>query len=83
MKKTAFLPLLFGCCLSVSAQPEAIYDEAQVPAYELPDPLLCADGTRVQSVRDWEKKRRPELLQLFADQEYGRTPDGKVKTSFQ
>lgn len=83
MKKTAFLPLLFGCCLSVSAQPEAIYDEAQVPAYELPDPLLCADGTRVQSVRDWEKKRRPELLQLFADQEYGRTPGGKVKTSFQ
>ena len=43
---------------------EANYEESAVPAYTLPDPLVCADGTRVQFVRDWEGKRRPELLAL-------------------
>lgn len=62
---------------------EANYDEEKVPVYSLPDPLLCADGKYVNNVKDWERKRRPELLQLFADKEYGRTPKNKIKTSWQ
>ena len=69
-------------CAPMMAQ-EANYDETKVPAFTLPDPLLCIDGTRVKNVKDWEKKRRPELLQLFADQEYGRTPKNKIKTTYQ
>ena len=82
MKNVILRLLLASCCLPVLAQ-EANYEESAVPAYTLPDLFLCADGTRVQSVRDWEGKRRPELLQLLADEEYGRTPRGKVKTTSQ
>jgi hypothetical protein len=50
------------------------YDEAQIPAYEIPELLVCADGTRVKDVATWEAKRRPELLELFRDHMFGRMP---------
>jgi hypothetical protein len=49
-------------------------DEAKVPAYTLPDPLTCSDGTKVTDAATWTTKRRPELLELFQSQEYGRIP---------
>jgi len=54
--------------------PAPHYDEAKVPAYTLPDPLVCSDGTRVADANTWETKRRPELLKLFETQVYGRMP---------
>jgi hypothetical protein len=51
-----------------------IEDEALVPAYTLPDLLACSDGTRVTDAAAWTAKRRPELLELFQTQEYGRIP---------
>ena len=54
--------------------PEAIYDEALVPDYELPDLLVCADGTAVTEASIWRDRRRPEILELFHDQVYGHTP---------
>ena len=68
----ALLPAFY--CTTVRAQGDANYDEAKVPVFSLPDPLICNDGYRVNNIKEWEQKRRPELLQLFADQEYGRTP---------
>ncbi|MEI6534648.1 MAG: acetylxylan esterase [Verrucomicrobiaceae bacterium] len=53
------------------------YDEAKSSKFAIPDPLVCRDGSKVTSADDWLKKRRPELLQLFAEEEYGRTPAGK------
>ena len=50
------------------------YDEAEVPPYQLPDLMLCVDGQRISSVTEWERKRRPELLQLFKDHLYGDVP---------
>lgn len=61
---------------SVPAQPEANYDEALVPHYVLPDVLTCADGTRVTTVREWERHRRPELMAMLSALEYGVTPKG-------
>ena len=53
---------------------EANYDESQLPDYVLPDPLLCGDGSRIRTAEEWQKKRRPELLQLFKDVMYGEIP---------
>ena len=50
------------------------YDESQVPTFEVPDALTCSDGTRVKTRKQWENKRRPELLKLLSEQEYGFTP---------
>lgn len=41
----------------------------------VPDVLCCLDGTRVTTGEEWFKKRRPELLELFRREEYGRLPD--------
>jgi hypothetical protein len=50
------------------------YDEAKIPAYTLPDPLVFDDGTKVSDARAWTIKRRPQLLRLFESEMYGRAP---------
>jgi hypothetical protein len=49
-------------------------DETKVPPYTLPDPLVCADGSAVRDAATWRAKRRPELLEVFSREVYGRTP---------
>lgn len=49
-------------------------DEAKVPAYSLPDPLTGANGTPIKDAAAWRSQRRPELMQLFEQEVYGRTP---------
>ena len=48
------------------------YDEAAVPPYTLPDPLLGA-RERVSTPGAWRRRRR-ELLELFRANVYGRSP---------
>jgi len=64
-------------CVHAGMPADTILDEAKVPPYTLPDPLVCQDGTRVTDVRTWREKRRPELLRLFESEEYGKTLLGK------
>ena len=59
------------------------YDESKIPQYVLPDVLLCNDGQKVTTTEQWEKKRRPEVLEMFASQMYGRTPEGKINVSYE
>ncbi len=63
---------------SVQNPPDGNYDESKVPAYTLPDPLVMADGTAVTSAQQWFSNRRPQLLDIFAQQVYGRTPEAIV-----
>jgi len=66
------------------AQPQGFnYDESVVPAYTLPDPLTNLAGTSITTASDWEKQRRPEILRLFEDHVYGRTPTGEIDVSFE
>lgn len=51
-----------------------ITNEAAVPAYTLPDPLVCNDGTKVTDAATWQSKRRPELLKLFQREMHGVSP---------
>ena len=53
---------------------EANYDEAEVPTYELPDPLRFPDGTRLKSDKAWQEDRRPHILRLFQEHVYGQAP---------
>jgi len=58
------------------------YDESKVPKYTLPDPLVCSDGQRVTDAKTWFQKRRPELLELFRREVYGRSPGRPEKMKF-
>jgi hypothetical protein len=58
------------------------YTEAKVGTYTLPDPLVLANGTPVRDVKPWNEKRRSEILRLFEENEYGRTPGRPVGMSF-
>lgn len=59
------------------------YDESKVPDYVLPELLMCEDGTKVTTVAQWEQKRRPEVMEYFASQEYGRTPQDKIAVTYE
>ncbi len=60
----------------MSSQPTVpiIQNEADVPAYTLPPLLVTKDGHTVTNADEWRSSRRPELLEIFADQVYGKTP---------
>jgi hypothetical protein len=71
-----FLCTIALTCLLCNAQTNRYnYDERKIPAYTVPDPLVLADGEKVTNAKAWTEKRRPELLAIFADQVYGKTPD--------
>jgi hypothetical protein len=53
------------------------YTEAKAGEYALPDPLTMADGTRVTDAAMWLARRRPELIKIFEENEYGRAPEPK------
>lgn len=63
--------------MKTDMEQSSILDEAQVPAYALPDPLK-----NVTDREDWPRRRK-ELLGLFAGQMYGRTPDKPVEVRVQ
>ncbi|WP_298650165.1 acetylxylan esterase [uncultured Proteiniphilum sp.] len=65
------------------AQNEVNYNESKVPAYILPDLLEGNNGEKITSIEQWEKQRRPELLELFASQVYGQTPDAKIDVTYE
>jgi len=58
------------------------YDEALAGTYVLPDPLVLADGTPVRDARTWTTKRRAEILRLFEENQFGRSPGRPAGMSF-
>jgi hypothetical protein len=49
-------------------------DESKVPPYTLPDPLVMKNGARVTTAEMWWKQRRPEIVEDFDREVYGRMP---------
>ena len=56
---------------------EINYDESKAGVlgkdYEIPDPLVFADGRKVASAADWAERRK-EILDVFEREVYGRMP---------
>ncbi|MDD3253516.1 MAG: prolyl oligopeptidase family serine peptidase [Lachnospiraceae bacterium] len=50
-------------------------DRAKECGRRLPNVFTCLDGTPVEDAETWYKKRRPEILGLFCEEEYGCMPD--------
>ena len=74
MNKLSILVLLFFLSPFLSAQNDVNYDESKVPGFEVPDPLKTFKGKNINSIKKWEKKRRPELLDFFTQNVYGEIP---------
>ena len=70
--RTVLLAVLLGSVL-LAQQPTTNYDEAKVPAYNLPDLLVMDNGIRVSTAADWAK-RRIEVLSLLETEMFGRAP---------
>lgn len=58
------------------------YDEAKVGDYVLPDPLVCNDGSRVTNSETWFNKRRPEILEAYRAEIFGRSSAAGTNVAF-
>jgi len=62
----------------------ANYDEATANPYpKLPDPLVLKNGKRVTSAKVWWNQRRPEIVEDFDREVYGRVPKVTPKVKWE
>jgi hypothetical protein len=62
----------------------ANYDEAKANPYpKLPDPLVLKNGKKVKSAKVWWSKRRPEIVEDFDREVYGRVPKVTPKVTWE
>ena len=50
------------------------YDLNKIPKYTLPDPLKSENGLRINSIEEWTRVQRKKLINLFANNLYGKIP---------
>lgn len=59
-------------------------DESKASPYtSLPDPLVLNNGQRVTNANTWFTKRRPEIIEAFDREVYGRTPANTPKVTWE
>ena len=65
--------------------PNAVnYDESKANPYpELPDLLVLKNGKKVTSAKMWRQQRRPEIVEDFDREVYGRTPKNAPKVTWE
>ena len=69
------LLVILGTASSSGGAERSFPDPALLPERpEMPDPLVCLDGSRVKDAREWNEKRKPELRALFEHYMYGKIP---------
>ena len=74
--------LVLLAALNSNAAFVANTNEALAGTYTLPDPLVLQNGETVRNAKTWTKQRRPEILKLYQEQIYGRTPARVPKMKF-
>ena len=61
----------------------ANYDESKANPYpSLPDPLTLSDGQKVTTPRIWWDRRRPEIIDMYEKNVYGRIPKDTPKVTW-
>ena len=66
-----------------AAPNHANYDESVATPYpDLPEVLKLKDGTRVTTAAMWWNQRRPEIVEDFEREVYGRVPKGVPRVSW-
>jgi putative membrane-bound dehydrogenase-like protein len=61
---------------NANAENAVNYDEAKANPYpHLPDPLVLKDGRKVTTTEMWLHQRRPEIIEDFDREVYGRVPN--------
>ena len=90
MKRFKITTILFLGLLSLSLQSiaqsaasRANYDESKVPEFEIPDLLTSFEGEAIHTALEWETMRRPELLDFFTNQMYGKVPGDLAITKWE
>jgi hypothetical protein len=62
----------------------ANYDESKANPYpNLPDPLVTNHGQKITTAEQWWTKRRPEIVELFDREVYGRVPANTPKVNWE
>jgi hypothetical protein len=62
----------------------ANFDESKVPPYPpLPDPLTLKNGQKVATAELWWNERRPEIVEDFDREIYGRVPRSAPKVTWE
>jgi hypothetical protein len=62
----------------------ASYDESKANPYpKLPDPLILKNGKKITNAKTWWKKRRPEIVEDFDREIYGRVPEDTPKVNWE
>src|SRR5215217_8843096 len=93
MKKTGLTLLLAALSFTSNAQQAANrptmvagfpvnYSEDSTGSYTLPDLLKCTDGQAVTSAKIWTQKRRPELVKMVEEIQFGKMPPAPKDLKF-
>ena len=80
----AFLLLwILDASAALMSRPAPMRDVGELKSSpELPDPLVMSGGERVETKKQWLKKRRPELTALFQHYMYGTMPPAPWRPQF-
>jgi hypothetical protein len=81
LKITSLRP---GASPNLQAPNAANYDESKANPYpKLPDPLVLKNGKKVTSAKMWRQQRRPEIVEDFDREVYGRVPKNVPKAHWE
>ena len=85
MTRLVLWAAVLAVCFTAAAQRPATtnYDEAKVRQYTLPDPLAMRNGERVRDAKTWTARRRPEILEIYRSEVFGRSPAAPAKPAFE
>jgi len=61
----------------------ANYDESKVLPYTLPDPLVLKNGKKVTTAKMWWEQRRPQIVEDFDSEIFGRVPKDTPKVNWE